>query len=101
MEETRDPAGSHYTLISKSASGPSRSRRQSAIWPCICLYVVIIVDIYVCNSSVYTWCNRIYVGDQIIFFKICLSQLFSQYASGVRVVARPSPAHHMPGITGM
>ena len=68
VEETRDPAGSHYTLISKSASGPSRSRRQSAIWPCICLYVVIIVDIYVCNSSVYTWCNRIYVGDQIIFF---------------------------------
>ena len=59
VEETRDPAGSHYTSISKSASGPSRSRRQSAIWPCICLYVVIIVDIYVCNSSVYTWCSVI------------------------------------------
>ena len=82
-------------------SGPSRSRRQSAIWPCICLYVVIIVDIYVCNSSVYTLCSVIvYMWVTKSFLKFCLSQLISQYASGVRVVARPSPAHHVPGITG-
>ena len=93
VEETRDPADSHYTSISKSASGPSRSQCQSAIWPyiCLCLYILVLINIYVRISSIY-WIN---------YIKFYLSQSVNQYASGVRVVARPSPAHHVPGITGM
>ena len=86
VEETRDPADSHYTSISKSASGPSRSSvsRPSGL-TYVCVYVIV-VNIYVWIGSIY-WIN---------YIKFYLSQSVNQYASGVRVLARPSPAHHVP-----
>ena len=61
MEETRDPADSHYTSISKIASGPSRSQCPPVIWPYMCqsvCVVVMCVQVIKCISG-----NIIYNGE--------------------------------------
>ena len=68
MEEMRDPADSHYTSISKSVSGPSRSQCPSAIWPFMCQSVCVVVMCvqvikYISGNLIYNGMNgSIYVN---------------------------------------